>query len=49
MVFVQETKLGNVDFMSVQRLWGSGDFDFAFSSANGASGGLLVIWRKASF
>ncbi|XP_058185545.1 uncharacterized protein LOC131302757 [Rhododendron vialii] len=49
MVLIQETKLEAMDFFSVQRLWGSGDFDFAFSSASGASGGLLVIWKKVFF
>lgn len=48
-VFVQETKLENVDVFAIQKIWGHGEFDFACLSAIGASGGLLVIWNKEFF
>lgn len=49
MVLIQETKLEVMDIFSVRSLWGYGDFEFACSSASGASGGLLAIWRKGFF
>ncbi|XP_058192016.1 uncharacterized protein LOC131309384 [Rhododendron vialii] len=49
MVFIQETKLVNIDVFVVRSMWGSGDFDFSCSNASGTSGGLLVIWKKDFF
>lgn len=49
MIFIQETKLESIDRFAVQKLWGNGDFEFAFSNAIGASGGLLSIWNRAFF
>lgn len=46
MIFVQETKLEDIDRFDVQKLWGNGNFEFAYSKSNGASGGLLSIWNK---
>lgn len=48
-VFVQETKLESIDVFAIQKIWGRGNFDFAYSSAVGASGGLLAIWNKDFF
>lgn len=49
MLFVQETKLENIDKYAIQRIWGNGDMDFVRSNAIGSSGGLLTIWRKDFF
>lgn len=49
LIFIQETKLECIDRFVVQKLRGSGDFDFAFSNATGASGGLLSFWNKSFF
>lgn len=49
MLFVQETKLENIDKYAIQRIWGNGDMDFVCSNAIGSSGGLLTIWRKDFF
>lgn len=48
-IFVQETKLENVERIVVQRLWARGDFEFACSNLERASGGLLTIWNRDFF
>lgn len=48
-VLVQETKLGNIERVMVQRIWGNGNFEFASSNSVGGSGGLLTIWNNEFF
>lgn len=48
-VFVQETKLESLNRITAQRLWGGGNMEFMFSNSVGASGGLLIMWRKSFF
>jgi hypothetical protein len=41
---IQETHLTSMDFFSVKALWGNYNFDFAYSSSRGKSGGILSVW-----
>lgn len=49
MIFIQETKLECIDRVAVQKLWGSGEFEFVVSNAIGSSGGLLSVWSRSFF
>ncbi|XP_058755204.1 uncharacterized protein LOC131628395 [Vicia villosa] len=43
---IQETKLPLVSYSVAKSFWGSEGFDFSFSSSEGMSGGLLIIWKS---
>src|SRR3954471_15712487 len=47
--FIQETKLGCMDRGLVCELWGDSLLDWSYSKADGASGGLLTMWKKDFF
>ncbi|XP_058223301.1 uncharacterized protein LOC131333018 [Rhododendron vialii] len=44
LLFIQETKLENVDLRMVQKIWGNTNVEFAVSNSIGASGGILILW-----
>jgi exonuclease III len=44
---IQETKMEDVSASFCATLWGDDDFDWAFLPSEGASGGILSIWRKS--
>lgn len=46
MILIQETKMESIDRFIVQKLWGNGDFEFAFSEASGASGDFCLFGRE---
>ncbi|GKV38004.1 hypothetical protein SLEP1_g45962 [Rubroshorea leprosula] len=46
-LFLQETKVENVDKSYCRRLWDSDDMDWVAKSSLGASGGLIIIWNRA--
>ncbi|GKU90664.1 hypothetical protein SLEP1_g4631 [Rubroshorea leprosula] len=46
-LFLQETKVENVDKSYYRRLWDSDDMDWVAKSSLGASGGLIIIWNRA--
>jgi hypothetical protein len=46
---IQETHVSSVDLGIAKSLWGNYNFDLAFSSSIGRSGGLLAIWDPISF
>ncbi|GLU05148.1 hypothetical protein SLE2022_222640 [Rubroshorea leprosula] len=48
-LFIQETKLEEVDVALCKMLWNSDDFDWVMGKSVGSSGGLLSIWNKRSF
>ncbi|KAK8675243.1 hypothetical protein V6N13_033312 [Hibiscus sabdariffa] len=49
MVFVQESKLASFSQLDAKRLWGDDEVNFRITSAEGRSGGLLVLWDKKRF
>ncbi|CAH1426155.1 unnamed protein product [Lactuca virosa] len=46
---LQETRMTQLDLFKVRSMWGNCNFDFAFSSARGRSGGILSIWDPNIF
>ncbi|XP_058732688.1 uncharacterized protein LOC131604250 [Vicia villosa] len=46
MVFLQETKTQVVDFNFVRSLWGADDCEWSCKESVGASGGMIIIWKK---
>jgi hypothetical protein len=46
---LQETKLQSIPDSLPRLLWGNDDHDWAFSPADGNSGGILSMWRKSLF
>ena len=46
---LQETKLTRLDIVLVRNLWGNTYFDYACSSAQGRSGGILCMWNNLVF
>ncbi|GKV28719.1 hypothetical protein SLEP1_g37735 [Rubroshorea leprosula] len=48
-LFIQETKLEEVDVALCKTLWNSDDFDWVMGKSVGSSGGLLSIWNKRNF
>ncbi|XP_050232953.1 uncharacterized protein LOC126681456 [Mercurialis annua] len=42
-----ETKKEVIDDFLIRRLWPNLDFDYCYSSSNGASGGLLCVWNSS--
>ncbi|XWS28371.1 hypothetical protein CRYUN_Cryun25bG0062600 [Craigia yunnanensis] len=49
MIFIQKTKLSQVDDSLCKCLWGSGNFMFSLFGSNGVSGGILFIWEENFF
>lgn len=49
MMWVQETKLESIDKLVVQNIWAGNNIEFVNSSSVGASGGLLILWKKDFF
>src|SRR4051812_3233685 len=47
--FIQETKLRDVKLQTVKELWGEASVEWSHSDAVGASGGILIMWRKDFF
>ncbi|GKV34792.1 hypothetical protein SLEP1_g43134 [Rubroshorea leprosula] len=48
-LFVQETKLQEIDEGLCQRLWYLDEFGWSMKSSIGASGGLLCVWNMSIF
>ncbi|GKV50261.1 hypothetical protein SLEP1_g56973 [Rubroshorea leprosula] len=48
-MFLQETKLEQVDVGICRQLWNSDEFDWVAKGSSGASGGLLCIWDRRYF
>ena len=46
---LQETRMTRVELFKIRSLWGNGNFDFACSTARGASGGILSVWDPSIF
>ena len=46
LVYLQETKLGEVDRSLIKSLWGCPHLDWLSLGSNGASEGILLIWDK---
>lgn len=44
--FVLETKIKGMDDGVVKELWGGDNVEWAFSDALGASGGMLIMWKR---
>ena len=49
LICLQEIKLEEVTCSVVRSLWGNYSVDFAFLKAEGASGGIIVMWDKNTF
>src|SRR4051812_23689770 len=47
--FIQETKLSSLDPQLVKELWGDNNVEWSFLDANGASGGILTMWKNDFF
>lgn len=48
-IFIQETKLCNVELSTIKDIWGDDRVEWSYSDANGASGGMLTMWKKNLF
>ncbi|GKU90755.1 hypothetical protein SLEP1_g4707 [Rubroshorea leprosula] len=48
-LFLQETKLENVDVSICRQLWNSDEFDWVAKGSSGASGGLICMWDRRQF
>ncbi|XP_058776288.1 uncharacterized protein LOC131650601 [Vicia villosa] len=49
LAFLQETKLRNLQHQYVKELWGDEWVEWSHLEAEGASGGILIMWRKDFF
>ncbi|XP_058775967.1 uncharacterized protein LOC131650266 [Vicia villosa] len=47
--FIQETKLSGIECNVVKELWGDNQVEWSYLDANGASGGILTMWKKDLF
>ncbi|XP_058775832.1 uncharacterized protein LOC131650119 [Vicia villosa] len=47
--FIQETKLSGIKCNVVKELWGDNHVEWSCLDANGASGGILTMWKKDFF
>lgn len=47
--FIQETKLRGLELGVVKELWGDDKLEWYFTDANGASGGMLIMWKRDYF
>lgn len=43
---MQETKFKGMDSSIARDFWGSEEVDWSYADAEGASGGLLIMWKK---
>lgn len=48
-VFIQETKFSTFNDILAKYFWGSDDVDWTNSNSEGASGGMVILWKKDSF
>ncbi|GKE52466.1 RNA-directed DNA polymerase, eukaryota, partial [Tanacetum coccineum] len=48
-IALQETKMENIDVISIKSVWGNYSFDHDVSSSVGNSGGILCIWDPYMF
>nr|CCA66180.1 hypothetical protein [Beta vulgaris subsp. vulgaris] len=48
-VFVQETKMENINARLMRTCWKSNEIEWIFSPSRGSSGGILAIWDKNIF
>ncbi|GKV32445.1 hypothetical protein SLEP1_g41054 [Rubroshorea leprosula] len=48
-LFIQETKLEQIDMSVCRLVWNSDDFEWVMQKSNGNSGGMLCIWNKRYF
>ncbi|GKU89268.1 hypothetical protein SLEP1_g3431 [Rubroshorea leprosula] len=48
-LFIQETKLEQIDMSVCRLVWNSDDFEWVMQKSNGNSGGMLCIWNKRNF
>lgn len=46
---IQESKSVHVDRSFCRLLWDDDDFEWVCQSAQGASGGVILLWRKSQF
>lgn len=49
MVCIQETKIEGVDRQLCSMIWEGDDFDWVAKSAEGRSGGLIILWKRGCF
>ncbi|XP_058784565.1 uncharacterized protein LOC131659380 [Vicia villosa] len=49
LAFLQETKLRDVQHQYVKEMWGDEWVEWSHLEAEGASGGILIMWRKDFF
>ncbi|KAL8515484.1 hypothetical protein ACS0TY_014242 [Phlomoides rotata] len=49
MICLQETKREVVNKEFCQSFWPDKDFGWVYSGSNGASGGLITLWKKSAF
>ncbi|XP_058734029.1 uncharacterized protein LOC131605721 [Vicia villosa] len=47
--FIQETKLSGIGVDVIRELWGGVDVEWSYLDVNGASGGILTMWKKDLF
>ncbi|XP_058725895.1 uncharacterized protein LOC131597199 [Vicia villosa] len=47
--FIQETKLSGIDLNVVKDMWGDVQVEWSHLDANGASGGILTMWKRDFF
>ncbi|XP_058783757.1 uncharacterized protein LOC131658488 [Vicia villosa] len=47
--FIQETKLSGIGLNLVKEMWGDVDVEWSYLDANGASSGILTMWKKEFF
>ncbi|GLT59702.1 hypothetical protein SLA2020_325070 [Shorea laevis] len=48
-LLIQETKMEQVDNCLCRMVWGTDDFEWIAQAANGAFGGILIIWNSRVF
>lgn len=46
--FLQETKIPSFDLNLAEELWGGKDVEWSHKDLEGASGGLVILWRRNS-
>lgn len=48
-VFIQETKMSQINEKTIRTCWKSNEAEWIFSPSIGNSGGLLSLWKKSNF